>query len=92
MKFNGTKKQNEWAAKILTAANLTDDQVDNLLRWAGPTLHRQGIMDAGVVIDNKDDLGRYADSLGEFYKKSPEQKRAVAQAAADAVREIASSI
>jgi len=86
MKFNGSKKQNEWAAKILAAANLNEKQVDALLRWAGPTLHAQGVMDAGIVIDNRQNLAKYADSLEKFYKLTPDGKRDVAENAAAAVR------
>lgn len=90
MKFNGTEKQNKWAEQILTDANLTDEQTDNLLKWAGPTLYAQGIMDAVIVIDNRSNLAQYADSLGKFLKLSPEEKHAVAEAACATVSAMAS--
>jgi hypothetical protein len=89
MEFNGSAKQNKWAAEILQNANLTDEQVDNLLRWAGPTLHDRGIMVASIVIENRHNLANYSDSLGKFYKLTLEGKRAVAQEVADMVRNIA---
>lgn len=89
MKFHGSAKQNKWAADILVAAKLTDVQIDNLLRYAGPTMHAQGIMDAQIVIDNRNNLATYADSLGNFYKLSPEEKHAVAEQAAGMVSSIA---
>jgi hypothetical protein len=89
MKFNGTEKQNKWAEKILTEANLTDEQTDNLLKWAGPTLHGQGICDATIIIENRNKLAAYADALGEFYKLSPTEKHAVAESACGAVRAVA---
>jgi len=69
MKFNGSRKQNQWADKILTAATLTDEQIDNLLLWAGPSMYAQGVMDAIIVIDNRGNLASYADSLGKFLKQ-----------------------
>lgn len=90
MKFNGTEKQNKWAEKILTEANLTDEQIDNLLKWAGPTLYSQGIMDAIIVIDNRRNLSAYADSLGKFLKLSQAEKHAVAEEACGVVRGLAS--
>jgi hypothetical protein len=89
MKFNGSAKQNKWAESILQNANLTEDQVDNLLRWAGPTLHDQGIMDVTIVIENRNKLAAYADSLGELYKMSKEERHALAEEAAGMVRQIA---
>lgn len=89
MKFQGSAKQQKWAAEILENANLTETQIDNLLRWAGPTLHAQGIMYAPIVIENRNNLPKYADSLGEFYKLTPEQKHEVAEAACGMVRQIA---
>ena len=90
MKFNGSAKQNAWATKILEAAKLTDEQTDNLLRYAGPTLYAQGIMDVTIVIENRDKLAAYADSLGKFLKLSAEEKHAVAEEACGMVRQIAS--
>jgi hypothetical protein len=81
MKFNGSKKQNEWAEKILHETKLTEQQIDNLLRWAGPTLHDAGIMDVVIVIDNRHNLPAYADSLGSFYKLSADEKHAIAEEA-----------
>lgn len=89
MKFNGSAKQNKWATEILEAAKLTDVQIDNLLRYAGPTMHAQGIMDVTIIIENRSKLAAYADSLGKFYKLTPEEKHAVAEEAAGAVRNIA---
>ena len=86
MKFNGTKKQNEWANKIIDSAQLTESQIDNLLRFAGPTLHAQGIMDATIVIENRFDLASYADSLGKFYALTAAEKTIVAEEAAAALR------
>ena len=68
MKFNGSEKQNKWSADILKKANLTDDQIDNLLRFAGPTMHSQGIMDTTIVIEHRgDELAAYADQLGRLW-------------------------
>jgi len=86
MKFNGSEKQNKWAEKIIESANLTDEQIDNLLRYAGPTMHTQGIMDVAIIIDHRHILPAYADSLGNFYKLSDEGKRDLANEAADALR------
>lgn len=90
MKLNGTEKQNKWAGQILAEAHLTERQIDNLLRWAGPTLYAQKIMDATIVIDNRRNLAVYADSLGKFLKLSPAEKHAVAEEACGIVRELAS--
>jgi hypothetical protein len=87
MKFNGSKKQNAWAEKILAGASLSDEQIDNLLKWAGPTMYAQGIMDATIVIDNRHNLAVYADSLGRFYALSDEGKHNVAIDAVNAVRD-----
>ena len=92
MKFNGSAKQNKWAAGILAAAKLTDDQIDKLLRYAGPTMHTQRIMDVTIIIENRSKLAAYADSLGEFYKLTPEEKHAVAADAASAVRDLANEV
>jgi len=89
MKFNGTDKQNKWAEKILTDANLTDEQIDNLLKYAGPTMYKQGIMDVTIIIENRDKLAKYADSLGKFIKLSPEEKHAVAVLVCNVVRVVA---
>ena len=89
MKFNGSAKQQKWASEILGRANLTETQIDNLLRYAGPTMHAQGIMDATIVIENRSDLARYADSLGEFLALTPDGKRAVAERAAETLRQVA---
>lgn len=89
MKFNGSEKQNRWAAQILQDSNLNETQIDNLLRYAGPTMHGQGIMDVTIVIEHRDDLSSYADSLGRFYQLSQVEKKAVAEEAAGMVRQIA---
>jgi len=89
MKFNGTAKQNAWASKIFESANLSPTQIDNLLRWAGPTLHAQGIMDATIVIENRTSLARYADSLGALYEMDADEKHSVAVEAANMVMRIA---
>ena len=86
IKFNGLEKQNKWATAILQNANLTDEQIDNLLRYAGPTMHGQGIMDVIIVIENRHNLAVYADSLGEFYNLSNEDKHAVAEDAVGILR------
>jgi len=89
MEFNGTPKQNKWAEGILEAAQLDERQIDNLLRWAGPTMHSQGVMDVSIVIDNRHNLASYADSLGHFYELSQTEKQAVAEEAASQVRKLA---
>ncbi len=86
MKLNGSAKQNAWATKIIESANLTENQIDNLLRWAGPTMHGQGIMDVTIVIENRNNLAEYANGLGEFYKLTPEEKHEVAVGAAGLLR------
>jgi len=67
MKFTGSVKQAAWAQKILAASNLTREQVENLLRWAGPEAAARGVMDAEIVIQNRDGLASYADALGRMY-------------------------
>jgi len=86
MKFNGSKKQNEWAAKIIEAALLTEEQRDNLLRYAGPKMYSTGIMDVTIIIDNRNNLAKYADALGRFYRLSADEKHSVAVEAVEAVR------
>jgi len=86
MKFNGTEKQNKWAADILNAAHLTEQQVDNLLRFAGPKMYAQNIMDVTIIIENRDNLSEYADRLGRFYLLSNEGKHTVAENAVDMLR------
>lgn len=86
MKFNGSEKQNKWAADIIKSANLTSNQLDNLLRYAGPTMHAQGIMDVRIVIENRNNLADYANSVGKFLGLSTEEKQAVAEDAVDVVR------
>ena len=88
MKFNGSGKQNKWAGDILKNACLTDEQIDNLLRWAGPTMHAQKIMDVTIIIGNRHNLARYADSLGQFYSLSDSEKHGVAEMACEMVRSI----
>ena len=64
--------------KFKDYANLTDEQTDNLLRYAGPAMYAQGIMDSTIVIENRKDLAAYADGLGRFYRLSKTEKHAVA--------------
>jgi len=87
MKFNGSEKQNKWAANIIKTAELTNKQIDNLLRYAGLKMHSQGIMDVTIIIDNRHNLIEYADSLGQFYKLSADEKHAVAEEAADILKQ-----
>jgi len=89
MKFNGTEKQNKWANEILESAKLTDEQIDNLLKWAGPTMHDRGIMDVTIVIENRHKLTEYADSLGKFLKLSTDEKHIVVESVCGVVREMA---
>jgi hypothetical protein len=70
MKFNGSVKQNNWAVDILEDADLSDEQVDNLLRWAGPTMYKHGIMDVTMVIEHRHNLAEYADALGVRYERA----------------------
>jgi len=86
IKFNGSEKQNKWVTNIVKTANLTGKQIDNLLRYSGPTMHAQGIMDVTIIIDNRHNLAAYADSLGEFYTLSAKGKHAVAEEAVDTLR------
>jgi len=86
IKFNGTPKQAKWAASILDAANLSEEQVDNLLWWAGLTMCGQHIMDAELVIDNRHNLAWFADAMGVIRKMTPDQRR---QLAAEAAAEMA---
>jgi hypothetical protein len=92
MKFNGTPKQNKWAEEILNSAKLSDEQIDNLLRWGGPRLHAAEIMDAIIVIENRDRLGDYATALGIFYQKTPEGKRVLAKEAVEAIQDRAEKL
>jgi hypothetical protein len=89
MTFNGSPKQNKWAAEILKSAALTDEQIDNLLRWGGPTMYKAGVMDVTIIIDNRSRLTAYADALGKHYQKTAEEKQAVANEAANIVHHIA---
>lgn len=86
MKCNGSEKQNKWALRIIEDAKLADEQIDNLLRWAGPTMHAAGIIDVTIVIENRNWLAAYANDLGVFYAMTPEEKRRVAEDAADGLR------
>lgn len=70
MKFNGSAKQQKWAAQIVESANLNETQIDNLLKWAGPTQYAQGIMQSSMIITYRDNLAKMADSLPELYKKN----------------------
>jgi hypothetical protein len=87
MRFNGSEKQNKWAEKIISSAKLNEKQVDNLLRFAGPTMHEKGIMDVTIVIENRWNLSAYADSLGRFYNLSSEEKHNVAENAANLLKD-----
>lgn len=78
MKYNGTVKQNKWADDILRASNLNETQIDNLLRYAGPAMHEQGIMDVTIIIENRHDLAGYADALGKLYNMTPEERHNLA--------------
>lgn len=89
MKFNGTPKQNRWAGEIVAAAKLTDEQIDALLWYAGPTMHDAGICDVTIVIENRHNLARYADSLASMRSMTPSQRHTLAEDACNAVREIA---
>ena len=86
IEFNGSEKQNKFAEDILSRANLTEEQIDNLLRYAGPTMYKQGIVDVTIIIENRWNLAAYADSLGRFCRLSADEKHAVAVEAVDAVR------
>ncbi|KKK82908.1 hypothetical protein LCGC14_2798670 [marine sediment metagenome] len=87
MEFNGSEKQNKWAGQIYEAANLTNEQIDNLLRYAGPAMHTQMIMDVTIIIENRHNLANYANGLGRFYPLNSEKKQAVAADAADILRQ-----
>ncbi len=65
---------------------MTEEQIDNLLRYHGPTMHDQGILDVTIVTENRSKLAAYADTLGKFYKLTPKEKHAVAEEAADRLR------
>jgi hypothetical protein len=86
MRYNGTEKQNRWAEKILTSANLSQTQIENLLKYAGPKMNSDGIMDVRIVIDNRSDIAAYADALGEFYKLTHSEKKDVAYEAAEMIK------
>lgn len=85
IKFNGSEKQKIWASNIIESTKLTNCQVDNLLRYAGPKMYTQGIMDATIIIENRRNLAEYADGLGKFYQLSTEEKHAVAKKTVDAI-------
>lgn len=87
--ITGTPKQVAWCKKILAVAALTDGQIDSLLRFAGPKMYASGSLYAPIVIDNRNNLGAYANSLNQFYGLSAVEKHAVAQAAACAVGQLA---
>ena len=53
-------------------------------------MHSQGIMDVTIIIENRGNLAKYADALGEFLKLSAAEKKAVAEEACGVVRQIAS--
>jgi len=87
MKFNGSEKQNKWAVDIIKKSELSDRQIDGLLRWAGPTMYRNKIMDVTIIIENRDNLADYADGLGRFLKLTNEEKHTVAVEAADELKQ-----
>lgn len=89
IQFNGAAKQNAWAEGILTEAQLTKEQIENLLRWGGPTLFARQCMDVTMIIENRHALAVYADVLGKFYTRTANEKHQVAQSAIDAVRSLA---
>ena len=88
MEFYGTQKQKKWAEEILQNANLTDKQLDNLLRWAGPKMYDQGIMYAPIIIDNRHNLSEYSSALGSFYAMTENEKKDIAQEAANTLAQI----
>ena len=89
MRFNGTPKQNAWAAKIVANANLTDAQIEALLWYAGPTMQSQGICDVRIVIENRERLAAYADSLIRMRSMTPDERHALAEEACNAVADVA---
>ena len=86
MRFNGTPKQNAWAEKIVKNAGLTDVQADALLWYAGPTMHQQGVCDVRIVLDNRERLAAYADSLIRMRAMTPAERHTLAEEACTAVR------
>lgn len=88
MTFNGTVQQNQWAEKILKNNTLTDIQIDNLLKYAGPTMYAQKIMDVTIIIEHRKNLAAYADALGIHYGMTEEEKQSAAENAANLVREL----
>ena len=85
--FSGSQKQQKWAADIIAHANLTDAQIAGLLWWGGPTKREAGICDAVIVIENRRNLARYADSLIAVSRMTAEEKRDLAEDACNAVRQ-----
>ena len=89
--FNGSVKQQSWAADIGERAGLTPDQEYGLLWWGGPTARDAGICDAQIVIDNRHDLARYADSLIAVSKMTAEERRELAEDAVGVARSVIKS-
>ena len=89
MRFNGTPKQNAFAEKIVKNAELTDVQADALLWYAGPTMRSQGICNVRIVIENRERLASYADSLIRMRAMSPDERHALAEEACNAVADVA---
>ena len=87
-KLIGSAKQIKWATEILHNSQLTDRQIDTLLRYAGPTMYSKHEMAASIVIDNRDRLAKYADGLAQFLAASPAERHQVALDAVSAVRDL----
>ena len=84
--LTGSTRQISWATSILNSVELTDGQIETLLKYAGPTMHSQRKMDAAIIIDNRHHLASYADGLAKFLELSPAEKHRVAIDAANAMR------
>ena len=70
-------------------ANLTDAQIEAVLWYAGPTMQSHGICDVRIVIENREGLAAYADSLIRMRAMTPDERHALAEEACNAVTDVA---
>jgi len=87
-KLIGSPKQIIWAEKILAKNPLTSAQLSALNRWAGPTRAAAGEIQCFLIIENRDKLALYADSLIKFLECSPEEKKRIAESVVNNMRSL----
>ena len=89
MKFYGSEKQIKWANEIMSKTDLSEQQIDALMRVSGPTKYAQKLMSARLVIEQRFNLPGYANTMIEFLKLTPAEKHEVAVEACRALGSIA---